>query len=309
MSGRWARWVAWCAEREPTTPLALFRVAVGLCAVGELLGVWAAGVLPEVWVDQAWGGYAPLQPLPWLVEALGGARPEVVWPLFWSTLFAGVLLTLGLGGRLTALLVSQGLLALYGLNPAAGGGHDKLHLNALWLLVLAPSTTTLSLDCWLRTGGWMDDTPMPAWTRRLAVVQLATVYFTTGVQKISPEWTPAGGYSALYYALLSPSWQRWDVGWVGAVYPLTQLGTLVTWLWEVGGFLLFVPLVWPQARRWDLRLPYAALGAFFHLSLFALMNLGPFSWVTLAFYPCLWTHAEWARGWARLRGRPQGGSG
>ncbi|MFO0004418.1 MAG: HTTM domain-containing protein, partial [bacterium] len=94
------------------------------------------------------------------------------------------------------------------MHPFAGGGHDRLFTNALFLLLLSPAGATLSLDARRRTGSFVDPSPRPAWTRTLLVFQLCVVYLVTGVQKLGSEWFPWGGASAVYYALLTPSWAR-----------------------------------------------------------------------------------------------------
>jgi len=46
---------------------------------------------------------------------------------------------------------------------------------------------------------------------------------------------------------------------------------------------------------------YAFIGVGVHVSIWAMMNLGPFSWITMTYYLCLWHHDEYARLWRRLR--------
>src|SRR5262249_45989543 len=146
---------------------------------------------------------------------------------------SGALLALGLGGRVTALVVAQSYLAVSQLNPLCCAGDDRLLSNALWLLVLSRSTVTLSLDCRLRTGRWVSDEPVPAWPRYLAIVQLVLVYGATGLQKMGIDWLPGGGFAALYYILQEPAWVRWDMSWLAWVFPLTQIATAVAWFFEV----------------------------------------------------------------------------
>jgi hypothetical protein len=54
----------------------------------------------------------------------------------------------------------------------------------------------------------------------------------------------------------------------------------------------------------DLRLPFVALGVITHGVLYVLMDLGPFSAVTLVYYASLWTDADTERvsAWWRRRG-------
>ncbi len=298
----WSRVVARFDRKEPATPLALTRIGLG---IGLILTFWPtvhAGLIDVMLADQAYGGYRPLGPQGWLVTALGGPTDVVLHGLVAASMLCGVLLVVGLGGRLTAFVALMVGMAAMDTNGHAGGSHDELLTNGLWLLVLAPSTQTLSLDCRVRTGRWRDDTPVAAWVRDLVIFQLVLMYWTTGLQKVSAYWVPGGELSALYYILQQPNWQRADMSWVAHVYPLTQLATLTTWLWEVLNQLWLVA-VWaaqhPERggvvgwlRRLRVRELFAGIGLVMHLILLAFLDVGPFSVVSLAFYPCFWHHRE-----------------
>jgi hypothetical protein len=283
--------------------------------VGAVAGVVLPGVLPALWLDETNGGYLRATAVPWLFRWLGGVNPVTVWSLVAVALVSGSLLTVGLGGRLAALAALQSYMALVDLNPEAGGSYDGVFTNALWLLVLARSTATLSLDCRLRTGNWLSTEPVPAWPRYLAIYQLVLIYWSTGLHKVSAYWTPTGDFSALYYTLQQPTWQRWDMAWLAWVYPLTQIGTAVTWVWEVTSPLLLLALWYRSTRdrpgrvraffNWiNYRRFFVVIGVTMHLLVFAFMEVGPFTWVTLAFYVCLFRPEEWSAAWRRLRRNP-----
>jgi hypothetical protein len=298
----WTRWVALLSRRETGEALALLRILSGIAVVINIGSAIACDVVELVWIDQDFGGYRHVS-APWLVELLGGARPEVVWPLALTTLLAGVALTLGVLGRLSAFVALQGLIALAAINTHAKGSYDGLLINSLWLLVLAHSTSTLSLACWRRHGRVTSDALVNAWPRYLAIVQIVVVYTSTGLHKVSAAWTPGGDFSALYYILQQPSWHRGDMSWLASpwLYPLTQLATAITWTWEITWPLVLVT-IWARtraggrARRWlarvDLRVLYVTIGFVVHASVATLMVVGPFFWITLAYYPCLFRPAE-----------------
>ncbi len=312
----WSRLVERLDHREPATALALFRIALGLSILYTLIPMMTDEVLTLLWVDIADGGFRPLSARDWLVEALGGPTLQTSWGLSVAAVLAGLLLVVGLGGRLSAALALVLMMALFSLSPGTGGGHDRLHTNGLWLLVLAPSTATLSLDARLfgAQRRFASTQAVPAWVRYVGVVQLVLVYWSTGLQKVAQEWMPWGGLSAVYYALLSPSWQRWEMGWLGhpLAYLATQVGTATTWLWESLAPVWLLAF-WFRATRdrpgalraWfnrvDVRGWWALFGVILHLVLWVTMNLGPFSPVTLSFYALLFHPDEYARAWARLR--------
>jgi hypothetical protein len=310
MPSLWKRWVAVTSREEDGLTFALFRVAIGLALLGTVGTVVVHGLVRVIWVDKAFGGYRSLGHNSLLVNALGGPRPEVIGGIVATALVAGLLLVLGLGGRVTAFVAAQSWLALSLVNGHTGGSYDELLSNALWLLVLGPNSRTLSLDARFRQGSFFDPRPIGAWARYLVLLQLVVVYCSTGLQKVSAYWTPVGGWSALYYILQQPSWQRTDLSVLARVYPLTQVATATTWLWEVTSPFLILSM-WLRMEperggrfrkllaRWDYRKVFFVVGVGIHLGIEALMNVGPFSWIALSFYVALW-HPDEIRGlWAR----------
>lgn len=303
----WRRWVGLFVRTESGETLALFRIACGLCVLYSLGTVVLNDLHLALWAGSPHGGYRTPVHLHWLMQALGGPTDGAVWALVITTFVAGVCITAGLGGRLPPLVAGQCLIALLRSNPLAGGAYDTLLHNLLWLLFLSRSTTTLSLDCRLRHGGWARAVQVPSWPRYLVVFQMVVVYASTGIHKVSSHWSPVGGFSAVYYTLQQPSWQRFDMSWLAYVYPLTQVGTAVTWIWEVSSPLLLVALYFlarPEGRGWlracfkriDARALFVTVGLAMHLLAWLLMDLGQFTWVSLAMYPCLWRPDELSSG-------------
>ena len=292
--GLWARWKALLARQETGEALAVFRVFVGFCALWAVAVPMQYGVAEFMWADTGYRGE-------------GMDADTLRWVLRLGVV-SSVSLILGLGGRVSAFVTLQVCIAFMTLHPAASGAHDRLIKNALWLLVLANSTATLSLDCRLKTGAWTSDRLVSAWPRYLAVLQLFIMYQATGIQKISPEWTPLGGFSALWYIVRSDMWMRFDADWLP--YWFTQFSTAGTWIWEWCAWV-FLYALWCRdkrpathwANRYDLRTLWAAWGIGMHMILYVLTVLGPLSWATLAWYACLWHPDEYRAGWRRLAGR------
>lgn len=307
----WGSWVKLLDRREPGDAMALFRIATGLIVVWVLGGLWASGLMDILWVDRAFGGYRALGQGPYLVRWLGGPNPTVIHGIAGVTIGAGALLALGLGGRLSAFVTLQGYIALHRLDGNASGSSDILVTNALWLLVLARSTATLSLDCRLRTGRFLSDEEISAFPRYLGILQLVAMYGATGLQKVSAYWFPWGSYAALYYILQQPTWQRFSMTWAAKVYPLTQVSSAVTWIWEVTTPLLLLVYhlrdtadrggrLRRWANRWDLRKPWALVGLGLHILIVVAMDVGHFSHISLAFYFCLFRPEELRAAWAKL---------
>mgnify|MGYP004401473243 CR=1 FL=1 len=214
-------------------------------------------------------------------------------------LLAGLALISGIISRLAAFVGLQCFLALAWINPHTGGSYDVLITNALWLLVLAQSDATWSLRSRLREGKWSSSMLVSSWPRYLVIFQLVAMYSSTGWHKISAYWMPGGDFSALYYIMQQPTWQRGDLSWVAHIYPVTQLGTALIWAWETLGGALLLAFYWARYRgeqagrlgRLLLKLRYRTLfvliGLPMHLVIALLMEVGPFSWASMAYYAAL----------------------
>ncbi|MEZ4448212.1 MAG: hypothetical protein R3B09_01950 [Nannocystaceae bacterium] len=308
---RWAALVALCGRREPAHGLALFRIAVGLSMLYALISMAWSGLDQVFWVDTADGGMFDHRPDHWLLAALGGRTAAVIGGLVPVGIGLAVCVTLGLGGRPVLLCAGQVYQALVRAGPLVTGGYDLLIGDALWLLLLAGASRSLSLDARIRRGTWAPAIDIAAWPRYLAIFQILTVYTTTGLHKQGPPWTPIGGFSALYWVFQEPTWRRFDLSFTASVYPLTQIATAVTWLWEISALLLLVFYYYRETaerpgriRAWmqrrDLRVAFVAIGVPLHLGILILLNVGPFSLISLAYYLCLWHPDELARGGRRL---------
>ena len=312
----WRFWVELFSKRETGDCLALFRILVGTIVLYALIGPLVWDLVAPIWIDAAHGGMRRSLGQNFLVHRLGGPTDRVVWGLYWTAVPATLLYIAGLGGRITALVVLQTYYAISSINGDASGGYDLMISNGLWLTVLGNSTATLSLDCFLRHRRWQSDDRVAAWPRQLIFFQLVVVYCSTGWQKVSRFWTPVGGYSALYYILQDYSWIRFDGRfWAHPLlYFMTQVGTAITWHWEqLAPILLLIQYArYTRSRgrrlrrilnRYDLRLLWLGIGALLHVGILVLLNVGPFSWISLAYYVAAFTPDELRRGGQWLRRR------
>jgi len=232
--------------------------------------------------DDESGGYRSMVGTP-AIRLLGGPTEAVVMNLLRTALVGSVLMLVGLFGRAPILVVAVATKIVFSQNSDVSGGGDSLLGNALFLLLLADCTATMSLDCWLRTRRLFDHTPIPAWPRKLLLVQIVVVYTATGIQKlVSTAWTPFDGFSALYQILQSPQWARSPGlieatdGWL--VVPAAIM-SVVTIVWEC---FFFVALVKPRTR-----VIFAVVGVAIHIGIFALMEVGVFSLLSVAYYPAM----------------------
>lgn len=317
-------WWAWVVDelghREVGTSLALWRAAVGFTVAGELWLTWARGAVDLLWRTRAYGGLRAEPTADHWLWGLLDPDSLALDGVFWATTLAAVLVGVGLGTRAAALVALFGVQALFALSPGAGGGHDRMFTIALSVLVLATSDRTLSLGCRLRTGAWTSGELVPRWPRVVITWNLALIYASAGVVKLAAEWLPTGNFRAVYNMMLTPTWVRADWSWLmGPLFPLTQVGTVVTVLWEMTWlavpFWLLLrarPRTGWRARvaAWDVRSAYVAVGVVMHGTLWLMANLGPFSPITIGWYLVLYTPDEFAAAWRRVTaGRAAAASG
>ena len=302
MREHWQRWVAFCSEKESPLAIALVRISIGCtlfftCASPYFAGVWSA-----IWVDQSHGGIRNYRNIPWFLELLGGATPEAVESLLWIGMGSAMCLIIGLFGRLAALLGMIVMNTIAWHNTMATGGHDDLIANILWLLVFVPNDITLSLRSKLQTGSWLSETPILSIIRRLLLVQLLIMYGSTGLQKVSVHWVPFGQLDALWYILQQPTWGWRNHAFLAPYFFWTQLGTLGTWLFELGAPLLGILMFWEHGTtRWYRptwgqrivaiirpRILFAVIGIPMHIGILLTIDVGPFSYAALSVYWTLW---------------------
>lgn len=312
----WSRWVCFLEAREVGTSIALVRILVATCVLRTLGSVWWSGVYGAAWADDEHGGWRRHLDSDLLWRLVGGFDPGTRDVLAVACVISAALVAVGVGGQILARMLAfvclQSFLALTDLNGHATGSYDSLMTNALWLLVLAGPSRTLSVECRVATGAWTSDRTVMRWPRFLIVVQAVIMYGTTGWQKLSDHWVPGGDLGALWYIEQQPTWQIRDMRWMAPLFPLTQVGTLVTWLWEVSApvwlwaWLAELDPAHPgRIRAWLRRVHardvYLVLGVVFHSLVAVTMQIGPFSWASLALYPAFVHPHEWRALAARWR--------
>ncbi len=328
----WKRWVGFLSSREDATSLAVARIISGSTIAANLASMHFSGAAAEAWVDASSGGARGCWSEPWLAH-FGGCTTANVHALMLVGAIAGVLMALGVATRASIFATWVAFHTLTNMNFLAGGSADDLLLNGLFVLMWSGSGRALSVDQWLRRRrDPAASSEAPAWPRSVLIFQIVTVYWTTGMQKLSSSWWPPpfGTLDAIWYILQQPTWIRFPtLQWATPLFRLTQFATLATWLFENGALLLLLaywyrhtrerpgrvraffnrPLAplrrWlgPGVERLDFRLCYLAYGFSMHFGIWALMEVGPFFNSVLVCYACCITPAEWRGLFAWLRAR------
>ncbi len=296
----WSTWVAMWSLREIPTVLGLVRLAAGLVMLWDVAWIGWLDLAPELLGPSEAGGWGRKAGFDraWLWHVLPATEATAWWVWgAWMLALAGVAT-----GTLTPLsCVAAAVLSAQqaALVPDADRGIDLLYRNLFRVLALSPSGATLSVDARWRTGSWLGDgIPRPAWGRHLLIVQLVVMYATAGLAKVGARWLPMQGFSALWVILMDPAVSRFPPPPPTWAYPLTQLGTAGTMVWEWSTPLLLVVFWWRHqgeaapawARRivaWRPEAWWAGIGLAFHLGIAFALDLGIFPWAMLAVYPVL----------------------
>lgn len=288
----WDAWIRLWTEEEGASTLALFRIAIGVVVTLDALSLLIAGVVDPLYIPIAEGGLAPATRFPSLLLSLIGHTTTTTWALCYAMLGLGVMSTVGLGGRITQIVLLQVVLAWHAIPEDIGGGYDRLLTNALFLLCLGPCTATLSADSRLRTGSWTSDTKIWALPRRLAIAQVIVMYTATGLAKAGAGWHAP--YEAVFRSLQLQTWARFgEMSWIGYAWWPLAIGTVVALWWERLFALLLVFYagrrgllgdLGTRLTRWDWRWLFLGIGLVVHGTLGVFTNLGTFTTVTLCFY-------------------------
>jgi uncharacterized membrane protein YphA (DoxX/SURF4 family) len=262
-------WTRYCAREMDPRPLALVRILIALCVLGDLLRAAQEGLVTVIFRTYEQGGLSRMQSDRWLW--ITDLSPEWGGPLAWALcVVCCVLLIIGVGVR-PALVIFVIFYAQLGhLYPPGDRGIDRMVRTVLLILLFSGSHRALTLR-----GERAEQ--IPAWPAHLIAFALVLMYITAGLHKLgaNPQWLSMGGDAPIYRIMADPMAGRLDsveaVAWLG----LWRILGWFTILFEVGAFILLT-----RWGRW-----WAIMGLGMHLGLALTMHLGMFSWAMLAFYP------------------------
>ena len=314
---RW--WVSLWNRAEVPWALALVRIGVGLCLFADSVRIFQLGLL-DIWASSEVGGLSVVPegkaPLLWSLLPADAGTAALLWGVM---AVSSLCFALGLGTRVSNLVFLLAYAQTNLIASSADRGIDVLMRNVLCILLFSAAGKVLSVDAWRRTGSWLGDgSTAPNWPRYLLVCQLVFMYFLAGVTKASHAWTPAGGYTALYYILLQPNTARFDHHWwAEPLLPFLQLSAGLTHLWEWLAPTVLLAYFFRDTRDRPGRLRaffnrvhwlegWVLFGVSFHVLLVLWLLLGIFPFAMLALYPAFFSADEWAR-WLALgrKDRPE----
>jgi hypothetical protein len=272
VSAAWERF--WFAP-QPTSTLALVRIAAGLVALG-----WTLSLLPDLFSLFSNGGIVDEQPPnqgQGVWGLLGIFESDLALVVVYAALLVGsVALLLGFWTRLAAIAVFVGLLSFQRRNWAVTNSGDGLVRVLAAFLVLAPAGAALSLDRLRRARDRFWEFPARApWALRLIQIQLSVLYLSTVWQKVrGTTWNDG---TAVSYALRIEDLERFPLpSFLSESVTLANLMTFGTLALE----LSLAILVWNRVLRpWVL-----GLGVLMHLSIDYSIRVGFFSYAIFACY-------------------------
>lgn len=281
----------WFTEVAPDI-FAVLRILFGLLGCLSLVGLFD---LPLFWSCDG------------LVASRGSSVCQSLTPAGVGWLYPGAVLcvsaisfvamTIGYRTRLAVAcaFVSVFLIAKWNDFPLSAA-HQALR-SILFCLVWADCGRVWSVDSWLNRSTakqGTDERRVPVWPLRLMQIQVAAIYFVTGLWKVNNIMWRDG--TALHYVFANPQFRRFAFFASPALDSWTTLATYGTLAWELGFAVL---VLHPRTRRWVL-----TVGIVIHLGMWASLELGLFSWVMLASYVAF-LDPEYIR--RRLTGWPQPG--
>ncbi len=306
-SENWSRWTRFWHQPIRADRLAVARIVfAGLLLADQMVQYLPnlayfygpEGVCPEGIVE----GYL-LRTWRWTALFFATDNMLVISTAFAFWVLATVALLLGWRTRLASIVVWLLAMCFLDRNPDLRNNGDDLLQIILFLLMISPCGQVLSLD-WLRKRRMREATPplqgategpfppgrqqdawMHPWPVRLFQLQLCTVYFVTGLAKLAGETWWEG--VSVHYLLNDVTLTRWSYAQLPVPLWMTAPLTYATLIFEV-----FFPVLvfFPQTRKWTL-----LFGLCFHLGIYAVIEVGWFSFYAMAMYT-VWIPDSWWSG-------------
>jgi hypothetical protein len=213
-----------------------------------------------------------------------------LWFGLW--VLATMALTLGYRTRVAAFLAWLLTMAFFSRNTnVKNGGDDIVQIGLFWLM-FAPCSGVWALDA--RRGRAREF--VAPWAVRLLQIQVCVMYTVTGLAKcrggLHGTWLQG---TSLHYVLNDLALVRWSYASFPVPFWLSAPLNYLALCWEV----CFVPLVLhPFTRRYALY-----YGVLFHVLIYLTLEVGWFSFYSLALYPIWVSDMWWQERWPQHRQR------
>jgi hypothetical protein len=287
-------------RREPATSLAIARILVGIAIAGDMLLAVQQGLAEALFVPLPIGMGTGRSPFPEFLPAPTPDQTGVAVFYFALAIVPALTFALGAFHRASGILLTLGLINLARFNPY-GDAIDTLYRIAVPILTVSRADARYSIDAWVRKKlGKTLPVMVHAWPRHLMVLQLVWMYFSAAHGRGGSAWWPHGGFAAIGDVTGDPHFARFHPGSLASVYPLTQVATAISMVFEMSAPLMVLWTLFRTegggsfgafSRRLHLRWVWLALGVSLHLGIALTMKLGMFPFGVLALYP-LFIHPD-----------------
>jgi Vitamin K-dependent gamma-carboxylase len=312
----WNAWVELWDRREAPTALALTRILIATVMLADLLQAYSYGLVDVVWAPPpdglGWGmtGQKAAALARWF-----GASADTGWMVWSAAATAAVLVIAGVATRLSLLVLALCWAQLGHFASDGDRGIDFMMRAVVLVLIFSQCHACWSVDAWLRRRiGKPFPKLVPSWPRYLIFAQLLWIYFSAGHNKTDKAWGPIENFEALGNILTDPHFGRFDPSWVETLFPLLQLATFATMVFELTSPVMILLTWWHSTRDRPgllrrlsnllrLRWVWMVTGMSFHVGIAVTMRLGIFPWGLLAMYPVLFHPDELARAAAWVQAR------
>ena len=256
------RWRQQLAAPVDIAVLVYFRIAFGSVMVWETWRFIDHGWIDRYYTDKRlYFSYWPFS----FVEPLPEPGIHLV---FWSTMAAASMVTVGLFYRIAAPAMFVGLAYIFLLERARYLNHFYLIVLIAFLLCFLPLNRSTSIDAWRDRS--RRSVTAPRWTLWLLRFQVAVPYFFGGIAKLNADWLRGEPLRAWLAA-------RTDFPFLGRFFTNEP----VMWAMTYGSLALDLFVV-AGLLHWRTR-PWAFLAAVvFHLMNSRLFGIGVFPWVMMS---------------------------
>ncbi|TNE83943.1 MAG: hypothetical protein EP330_31355 [Deltaproteobacteria bacterium] len=276
----WQRWVDHCDRDVDIRPIALLRILVSLCVLGDLLRVAQLGLVDDFFLPYKDGGLSVIDEDWWVLDDLVGSD-QAGFVAYGVTVVCALMIALGIGVR-PAIVIGVLFYAQLGHGYPPGDRAIDRVLRLMWMFLLfTPAHRKWSVENLLRKREAVETAK--GWFFDLVKWFLIVMYLCAGIGKLqnNPDWMGLRAFSPLYRILTDPLAANLDSSWWYFLHPLFRFGSWATIIIELTPFLMLTRYC-----------PHWAVGGFLiHFGIALTMNLGMFSWGMLAMYPVLF--APW----------------
>lgn len=271
-----SRW-KWFTEPVPAERMAALRIATAAVVLLDILFTYlpcfAVAFSPDALGGKdaaAWrfrDGHFYWSVLRWLPDEWGPAALLGVW------FAAAVALLVGWRPLISGLVVWACAVSFWNISPALTNGGDRLR-NTLFLMVACGCSGAVWGVSSVRERGDPRPILVPGWPVKVLLVQLAALYFFSGLYKIAnPAWRT--GY-VMYFVSHDLAWSNTPALSSRLPVWVHQMSAWVTLVWELG----FPVLVFLKGTR----TATLVLGVVFHLATFFTLEVAHFALYAIAYY-------------------------